>query len=87
MPCIFCTEKEIYARHLTVIVRSTMSLAGDTLVAHSLYSVGFTSVYDALHILTIFDYWLEKIVFEQSYSMRARSRLFVNWHCVGIFAI
>lgn len=87
MPFICCTEEEIYACLLTLIVRNGSGLTDAAPTTHSLEYVAFSGPYDSFYRLTNLDYWWEKIQFEQRYRVRYLTALFVNQHCVDFFAI
>lgn len=86
-PSILCTEKELYAHRLASIMASILDLDGAAPVTHSLNYVTLSRPNDTTHLLSNFDYCHKEIMFEQRFTVRLSSKLFVNWYCVDIFEI
>lgn len=84
---IHCTEKEAYARRLSLTVAGTSSLENEAPVTDNLDYVTFTHVYHTLQFLTKFDYWCKNVISKQRSRIRTGSKLLVNNHCINIFVI
>lgn len=64
-----------------------MGLAKSALITHSLECVPFLPTYNTLYLLANFEYWFQKIQFEQRFQARRNEAWFVSWHCLDIFHI
>lgn len=70
-----------------VIFRSNFELGDNAPTTHSFKHVALLRPYYTLHLLPIFECWLNDIHFGQLFRVRRNVALFDNWHCVDTFGI
>lgn len=70
-----------------LLLQTTMDrytdLPAKDLTTHSLNHVALQRPFDRHHLLTSFENWLKKKLFERRLRLESTDPLFFNWHCVG----
>lgn len=78
MPFIPYIEEEVYSNRLSQVVMNYLEVADNDVITQSLEWVVCVHLYEALHLLSSFGYWLKEIQIEKQFRARRSAVLFVD---------